>query len=323
MECGKVSVIVPVYNVERYLEYCVETLINQSYRNLEVILIDDGSTDNSGKICDALANKDERIQVIHQQNQGLSAARNSGLRVVTGEYITCVDSDDFLSTDFIERLLNALIRENADIAICGTTFCDDSGNQLYDQMSDKCLILNGDNQLKVLLKDSRIYSTTAWGKIYKKELFVGIEYPKNKYHEDIYTTYRLVANSMKTVIVPAALYWYRQATISITHSSFNPKHMDSLYGCMDRAEFILQNYPSLYKYASASIAYSASILFEKMILSSVEYEECEERIHTAICKNFMNFMIWSKSGIMTKLFAFFSLINMKLAKKLYIILKKR
>ena len=317
MEIEKVSVIIPVYNVSLYLEKCLNTVINQTYENTEIIVIDDGSTDNSGIICDEFAKKDNRIVVVHQSNMGLSGARNRGIKLSTGSYICCIDSDDYVSLDYIETLLNAVNSNNSDIAACGVIYCDNQENIIRNQSVDKEMILSGDEQLKTMMLDDRKLSTAAWGKIYKKTLFNGVEYPVGKYHEDVYTTYKLLSKSKNTVVIPKAMYYYRQSPNSITHEVFNLKHLDSLDGCIERKKYLDIYYPGLSRVASSTIAYSACKILEKMFKCNHTDKKIEARMSSEIRKNLINLLLVSECSFKTKVFAIISSMNVSISKGLY------
>lgn len=208
-----ISIIVPVYNVEKYLERCVNSIINQTYKNIEIILVDDGSKDNSGKMCDELKQKDDRIKVIHKENGGLSDARNAGLKIATGEYIGFVDSDDYIKEDMFETMYNLSKNHNAEISIV-------SFYELYKEKvigvrdSKKLEELDKIGAIKELLIDTKIQSY-AWNKLFKKELFDGIEFPTNKNFEDIATTLLLFERANKIVLLEDPKYYYIRRDDSI------------------------------------------------------------------------------------------------------------
>lgn len=202
-----VSVIVPVYNVEEYLDECVESIVLQTYKTLEIILVDDGSTDRSGKKCDEWREKDERITVIHQKNMGLSAARNSGIDKCLGEWITFIDSDDAVSLDYVAYLYGLVQKYEVIVAQCdrGDLQENKERNDIFEKKINSCEFLL-----------SSYYQTTAWGKIYKKELFEKERYPVGMVHEDMAVTYKLVYCARNVGVTNKILYYVRQRTGSIT-----------------------------------------------------------------------------------------------------------
>lgn len=208
-----ISIIVPVYNVEKYVEKCVTSIINQTYKNIEIILVDDGATDNSGKICDELKEKDNRITVIHKKNGGLSDARNAGLKIAKGEYIGFVDSDDYIEQDMFETLYNINKQNDADISI--VSFYELYGGKVIGVRHSKSLeIFNKIDAIKELLIDTKIQSY-AWNKLFKKELFKDIEFPTNKNFEDIATTLLLFEKANKIVLLESPKYYYVRRDDSI------------------------------------------------------------------------------------------------------------
>lgn len=220
-----VSIVIPVYNVEQYLKRCLDSIINQTYQTLEIILINDGSTDNSGSICDAYQKKDSRIVVIHKENGGLSDARNRGIDIATGEYITFVDSDDFVSLDYVEVLVQLLEKCNADTAVCMFQKFEKENEINPKDTSKKELIFTGYDAVKDLCYQKHI-PNSAWAKLYKTSLFAGIRYPVGRLYEDLGTTYRLLLRSKKVIYNTSVKYYYFQRRDSIMHYSFSTKNMD-------------------------------------------------------------------------------------------------
>lgn len=220
MNRDKISIIIPVYNVEKYLEDCIKSVQGQTYRNIEILLVDDGSNDHSGSMCDAYAEQDGRIKVIHQQNQGLSAARNAGFAASTGTYIAFVDSDDMISPVYIQTLYEIMEQYNADIAACEYT--------QNESEVDMQLILDNGTQYKIdagtMLrqwhgKRKRI-ETVACNKLYKRgifESFLPEIFPKGKTHEDVYMSHLFVEKASDIAVTTRKLYYYRKRDNSISH----------------------------------------------------------------------------------------------------------
>lgn len=227
METKIISVIVPIYNVMNYLEQCLESIIQQTYTNLEIILVDDGSTDQSESICDLYKEKDSRITVIHKKNGGLSDARNTGLNICKGDYISFVDSDDYLSPYFYEILMGAVEKKNCDIVALkgGTSFWDGEENPVLAKSKDEFAVryLNSHDVLERMLYQE--IATGAQFKIYKKETFENIRFPVGYLYEDVATTYRPFFNAKKCAIVEADIYAYRKRKDSIIRQSFSPKKL--------------------------------------------------------------------------------------------------
>lgn len=225
-----ISVIVPVYKVEEYLRECVDSILAQTYTNLEIILVDDGSPDNCGKICDEYAKKDSRIKVIHQQNGGLSAARNTGLDIATGDYIGFVDSDDYIELNMFEELHNSIKEYNSDMSVCGVKkFELDSRSFFYGK---KCVSKN--TFMMELLKET--IASYSWNKLYKKELFVGIRFPVGELFEDIKIMHFIGEKTNRVSFTDKTHYNYRIRENSITADNKGIKAKDYLSATHSRCE---------------------------------------------------------------------------------------
>ena len=245
-EKALISIIIPVYKVEKYLEKCIQSVIKQTYENLQIILVDDGSPDNCGKICDEYAKKDHRIEVIHKSNGGLSDARNKGLEIAKGEYIGFVDSDDYIESDMYEVLYNLLKQYNVDVSICN----------FYTVSQGKIAIKNADNGikeynrieiLKEILLDNDIQSY-AWNKLYKRELFGEIKYPVGKKYEDIGTTFYLLEKCNKVVVTGKPEYYYINRQDSIVNNVTETTITDYIELIMQRYDYIEENIKELSSY---------------------------------------------------------------------------
>ena len=239
-----ISVIVPIYRVEKYLNQCVKSIVDQSYTKLEIILIDDGSNDNSSGICDNWAMKDDRIKVIHKKNGGLSDARNAGLGIATGEYISFIDSDDWVDTNFISSLYAAIKKYDAQIAECSVAFVDEKGLFLHDRNAEaESEIIDKRTALKHLIEERGICQT-VWNKLYKRTVIGKLLFEKGKYHEDEFWTYKVFDKIEHLAIVSESLYYYRQRNSSIMGSGYSLKRLDGLQAKYERAEY-LKKYPEL------------------------------------------------------------------------------
>ena len=201
-----ISVIVPVYNVKEFVKKCLDSLVRQSYKNLEIIVVDDGSTDGSGRICDEFAALDKRMRVFHKKNGGLSDARNFGIKKAKGEIIAFVDSDDLVSEDFVSAMYEGMTKSNADIVICG-----------YNLVKPKKEVMSGKGAAAKLLTQQENIDIVAWNKLYKKSLFMdnNIWFPKGQKHEDTLTTYKVLSKARKVAYLDEALYCYVERGDSI------------------------------------------------------------------------------------------------------------
>lgn len=213
---SKISVIIPIYNVEQYIHECMNSVMNQTYTNLEIILVDDGSTDNCPAICDEYAMKDSRIKVIHKENGGLSDARNAGLEIATGKYIGYVDSDDYIALDMYECLYKACEENDAEIAVCRFhTFTDQV--QLSENVVNRNKVYSNQEILSAYIDETveELITPSAWSKLYRKDCIQGLEFPKGKLCEDIVYTTKAFYNAAKVIYVGRELYFYRNRPGSI------------------------------------------------------------------------------------------------------------
>lgn len=241
---SKISVIVPIYNVEKYLDKCVSSIVGQTYSDIEIILVDDGSPDGCPAMCEEWAKRDSRIRVIHKENGGLSSARNAGLDVARGEYISFIDSDDYISERMLESLHGAIERARADICSCGIVNVYEDGTEVAWNIKD----MVGDSEafLRGLYDDSAV-PVAACNKLYKKELWNEMRFPEGRLCEDAFTTYLLLDKAKLAVQISDGLYYYRIRSGSIMTSGFRPQKMDEEEAWRRNFEFIEKNYPSLRK----------------------------------------------------------------------------
>ena len=247
-----ISVIIPIYNVEQYLDECLNSVINQTYKKIEIILVDDGSTDNSGNICDEYKKKDNRIKVIHKANGGLSDARNVGIKLASGKYIQFIDSDDFIDNDMIEILYNLIKENDADISMCSNYIL--VGKKKKSDCSGKKYIYNRIEALKEILLDQKVRSY-AWNKLIKRELLNNIEFPKGKVFEDILTIPKLFEISSKIIFLDVPKYYYRQREGSILNKQTNELRLAYINATKEITEYIKEKEPSLKDYYAYSIAH--------------------------------------------------------------------
>lgn len=217
-----ISIIVPVYKVEKYLNRCVDSILNQTYRNLEIILVDDGSPDRCGEICDEYSRLDDRVKVIHKENGGLSDARNAGIHIAQGEFFSFVDSDDWVHQEYIERMHELLKISKADISVCNflRTSKEEEKTEIIKTELHEFSNLEG---LKHLSGRFYVQLVVAWGKLYHRELFKEIRFPFGKIHEDEFTTYKLIYEAKKIVLTTEQLLYYWQRKDSIMGRGFDIK----------------------------------------------------------------------------------------------------
>lgn len=241
-----ISVVVPVYNVEKYLRQSIESIINQTYKNLQIILVDDGSTDNSGRICDEYAAMDNRITVIHQDNKGAGAAKNTGLDLVEGRYFSIIDSDDFIDLSFFEVLLSKLVMYNGDIVQClvKNVFIDNYYCRKYNFTTNKDKKLTMRGYLFELLYDWK-YAIFA-NKLFKSSLLKDIRFPIGRKIDDEFFTYKLICNAKRIINISDTLYNYRMRKSSVMNENIRNILVKDRIDCfIERYDFISNKCPSV------------------------------------------------------------------------------
>ncbi len=268
-----ISIIVPVYKVEQYLEKCIESIVNQSYKTLEIILVDDGSPDSCPEICDDWACKDPRIKVIHKENGGLSDARNAGLRIAKGQYVAFVDSDDWIDKYMYEILLQCIQTTGSDIACCGIT------KIFEDKKAEDSKAPKGDSEsfytqdaLKELILNRKIQQV-VWNKLYRKDLLKEIMFECGKCNEDEFWTYQIVGNASRITVLDYAGYFYLQRAGSIMNEGYSLKRLDAIDAKVCRQGYIEQNYPKLTTLAKKDLLYSC--LYQgQLSFKYLNHEDC-------------------------------------------------
>ena len=237
-----ISVIVPVYNVGCYVSECIESILKQTYQNLDIILIDDGSTDNSGKICDSYAKRDKRIRVIHKKNEGVANARNIGIQMAMGEYIGFVDSDDYIEKDMYEYLHEILKSNDADISICNykKRYTKVDTERVGESYENKITILGKEEGIKELIIDKNV-KNYLWNKLYKISLFKNLKFPDGKKMEDYAVMYKLFYGANRIVIGNDCKYVYNQRDNSILGNKNSQFYIDYLNVAIERYNFLEKN----------------------------------------------------------------------------------
>ncbi|MBR2040184.1 MAG: glycosyltransferase [Clostridia bacterium] len=231
MNTIKISVIVPVYKVEPYLEKCIDSILNQTYKDFELILVDDGSPDNCPAICDEYAKKDSRITVIHKQNGGLSDARNAALEIAKGEFVTFVDSDDFIAPNALQLLMEAAVENNSDVVISTKFEFFSNGNICKCSENKGSIVVDSKKALELIFYKNGRWD--AWGSLYKRGLFEKERFPVGKLYEDIATIPKIILNAENICFIDASIYYYFVRTGSIMDGSKTTVKIDLLEVCMD------------------------------------------------------------------------------------------
>lgn len=255
MQNEMISIVVPIYNVEQYLKSCVDSILSQTYRNTEIILVDDGSPDNCPRICDEYAKKDERIRVIHQKNKGLSGARNTGIDNARGEYLIFVDSDDTIEHTMVEELYGYALKNDCAMVACGRNYVFEDG-QIVCKITDEVNQVYNFEDAMYEMNTFTLFDMSAWAKIYKKELFSNIRFPEGKLSEDYYIAFKLIDLAQAVGYVAKPLYNYLQRQSSISR---NKKiNHDFAYAAKEQMEYLDKKYPELSvlghtAYASANL----------------------------------------------------------------------
>lgn len=236
----KVSVIIPVYNVEAYLEKCIESVRNQTFKDIEIIAVNDGSTDGSRKLLDKLKGQDERILIVDKPNGGLSSARNAGIDIARGEYLVFVDSDDWVDADYIKKMYNVCVNYNCDIVQC--SYIDVYDYQFNIASKEDCsdgfpTFYTGREFSYAMYTLLSWRCNLAWNKLYKKSLFENIRFPHGKIHEDEFTTYKLIWNANKVGVISDKLYYYRHREGSIMSQPYGKKRLNASEAFVEREHF--------------------------------------------------------------------------------------
>lgn len=270
IELPLISIIIPVYNTEKYVNRCLDSIINQTYKNIDVIIVDDGSTDNAGKMCDKYAIIDSRIRVFHMVNRGVSAARNFGIENARGKYLTFIDSDDYVDKNFILSMYNELINSNADISICGYAqehngeFCPHYSKDIVEKLNNQEMIVQMLMQIK--------YSYSPWDKLFVTSIVKEERFPEDiSNNEDLFFVYNVMKKCSTAVFNSRPLYFYCENFESAARVKFSKKNESML----DIQDYILEDISSLYPdiYKIARIEYVKNLLFCLSLVIKAQYDD--------------------------------------------------
>lgn len=274
-----VSIVIPVYNVELYLKKCMESIINQTYKNLEIIIVDDGSLDNCPKICDEYSKKDKRIKVIHKENGGLSDARNAGIDIATGKYITFVDSDDYVSHDYVEYMYSLIRKYKAQIATCETEVINTEKNKLIKPTKfEENIEVFSKKELFYNILFAQKVDVSAYSKLYETSLFKDIRYPKGVVYEDTATTYKLIEKCNKIVTGNKKCYYYclRYGSIS-KKDGFNENEYDYIKNTEKMLNYLQEHYPDLEEAINRFDVYANFRILRLLLFTKPRNKEMEKK----------------------------------------------
>lgn len=311
MSLPLITVVIPAYNVEKYIDRCLDSFVRQSYKNLEIIVINDGSTDRTEESIQSFVERDSRVFKISQKNQGLSAARNAGIEAAKGQYITFVDSDDFVSENYIEHLFEIMIKEQAEVSVCGhQKFYKEQDIQSRDssQESESLLeAMTGVEALRNLLYRKKIV-TSAWGKLYKAELLSGIRYPVGWIYEDLATTYKILGRAKKVVISNEENYYYFQRADSIFHTKFQQKNIVQLEISEEMLKYVKHYYPQCEK-AAYSRHFISCVQLYRMISKEEQFQKIFIKVKEEIKKYRSSVLFDKNAKTSTRIMAMIACVN--------------
>lgn len=309
----KISIIVPVYNVEAYLEKCVESILKQTYTNLEILLVNDGSTDKSGELCDKLALRDHRIRVIHKENGGLSDARNRGIDEASSNLIGFIDSDDYIDEDMYETLYRQMVASKADLSMCGHY-------DVYHQIPEKQVAeiktweLMPEEAIKMVM-EAKILSVTAVNKLYKKALFEQLRFRIGKIAEDAFIMVDLIHQCSKVVATNEKKYYYVHRENSITTQKFSLKFLNVIEAYEQNAKIISENYPDLYDVAIMRLNWAYFYVLDRLLVDNdFKDKVLEDRLISYLKKNKKSILMDSRFTRARKM----SFLALCLSRKLYL-----
>lgn len=251
-----ISLVIPVYNVEKYLDKCVQSVLAQTYDNFEVILVDDGSTDSSGKMCDEYAKKDSRVIVYHKSNGGLSDARNFGVERCNADLVSFIDSDDYVAEDYLEYLWYLMKKYDADIACANRRVVYENKKKDDKRVAEDKIIetvIDSTEAIKLSCYEPDIF-VSAWNKLYKIDIIKSYPYPVGKLYEDLSTTYKLFDMADRIAFSNKCLYYYLQRNSSIMHKRFSRKHFDIITAALEQHSFVCEKYPEISKITGSRCA---------------------------------------------------------------------
>ena len=272
-----ISVIVPIYKVEAYLERCIKSIVDQTYKNLEIILVDDGSPDRCHEICDEWKEKDDRIKVIHKKNGGLSDARNAGMQIMTGTYVSYIDSDDWIANGMYQNMINAIKEQDADICECAFERTSGTVKKKAVKCDDQVLIMDRQSALMAVVEEK--IQPVVWNKLYKREVVDELWFEVGKYNEDEFFTYKAIERADKIIQIKYIGYYYFFREDSIINETYTIRRLDGLEARYQRMND-LEKYPEIYKIAKRQLVFNCMYHYQKGLrfLSDSDLEILKSKI---------------------------------------------
>ena len=296
-----ISVIIPVYKVEKYLDRCINSAVNQTYPNLEIIVVDDGSPDRCPQLCDEWAAKDSRIRVVHKNNGGLSSARNAGLDLCQGEYLCFIDSDDWVSNDMVEVLLKHCQTNQTKLAICGRyDIYEELDRQIIGKNPCQDNVIDPKTAVSQMLTGKE-FDCSAWGKLYHRSLWQNVRFPVGRIYEDIAVLYKVVLTTDRVAIVSKPMYFYLKRPDSITASSFSEALLDYPYNTRKLLYDIQENQPDLYDCACWAHTKAIEFVLRTLARSKKDIYRKHINIFKTLSRELLSYRAtWSRSGEFTR-----------------------
>lgn len=316
----KISIIVAAFNVENYIEKCLESLTSQKYKDIEIIVVNDGSTDGTLERIVNVSRYDERVIIVNKDNGGLSSARNEGLNRATGDYIGFIDGDDFIAEDMYETLLNQTTKHNCEISMCAVLKVYNTYTE-NDCLIESSVVLNKTEALQALIEEEYV-KHYAWNKLYKASLFETIRYPEGKLYEDIFTTYKLFALANKIAYSNKIGYYYVQRQGSILRSKFNIKKLDCIDAFSEFKDYVDTNHPEhssklLWRLNFSIINSLLDMLKSESLYDHCTFDEMGSKLNTQVRKNILFYLNGSNIPLIYKILSLLSIGGYPFMKTLF------
>ena len=317
-----VTVVIPIFKTERFISQCVESVMNQSYRDLQIILVDGESPDRSRQICEKYAARDDRIQILSHKNLGLSSDRNVGIEIAKGEYITFADGDDFLTTDAIQNYIEAAERTGADIVSSRYIRCEEDDTPatvIIPSALGRQNIYTGDDKMSKLLDGEELF-VSAWAKLYRRELFNSIQYPVGRNNEDVFTTYKLVHEASKICCIDNVGYVYRDNQSGLS-KGFTEARFDAIYATLEWSAFIKEYYPAMQDIIATVVIYSCNLCLMRMSKYGYKNKEKLSYMQDLYCQYGRSYLNADRR-LLGKLLVAASMMNIRLSYLLCYLLQR-